>query len=124
MTSSTSTTTYSRGDVVIVRWPNKYTQIVKARPALVVQSDAFRDDDAMIVLVPMTSEMRLPLLNCRIPVLLGTEDHAAINTRGDSLILPEKVLHVPRSDIHKTVGRCPAALMQRVEAGLRFVLGL
>lgn len=124
MTNSTSTTTFSRGDVVIVRWPNKYTEIVKARPAIVVQSDSFKVDDDTIILVPMTSDLTLPLLSSRLPVLMGTAEHLALNTRADCLILPEKVRHVLVDRIGMRIGRCPESLMLRVDRSLRLVLGL
>ena len=124
MTSLTSTTTFSRGDVVIVRWPNKYTEIVKARPAIVIQSDSFNVDDDTIILVPITSDLTLPLLGSRLPVLTGTSEHLALKTRADYLILPEKVRHVPVSRIGRRIGRCPETLMLRVDRSLRLVLGL
>lgn len=124
MTNLTSTTTFSRGDVVIVRWPNKYSEIVKARPAIVIQSDSFDVDDDTIILVPITSDLTLPLLGCRLLVLTGTTEHLALNTRADCLILPEKVRHIPISRIGRLIGRCPKTLMLRLDRSLRLVLGL
>ena len=116
--------TFSRGDVVIVRWPNKYNQDFKGRPAIIIQADAFLADDNVTVLIPFTSDIQLPRLNCRIPVLVGTPEQTAMGTRGNSLILPEKVLHLPQSDIDRVIGRCPASVMSRVESSLRYVLNL
>ena len=124
MTSLTSTTTFSRGDVVIVRWPNKHTDIVKARPAIVIQSDSFEVDDETIILVPITSDLTLPLLGSRLLVLTGSVEHLALNTRTDCLILPEKIRHVPVARIGRLIGRCPVTLMLGVDRSLRFVLGL
>lgn len=124
MTSSTSTTTFSRGDVVTVRWPDKYTQSIKARPALIIQSDTFSADDDTIVLISLTSDMTLPLLNCRIPIRMETPEQAAFNTRVDSLVLPEKVLHLPVSEVRRRIGRCPAVIMTESETSLRLVLDL
>ena len=124
MTSSTFTTIYSRGEVVIVRWPNKYSEIVKARPAIVVQSDAFNVDDGTIILVPMTSDLTLPLLGSRLPVFTGSAEHLALNIRADCMILPEKVRHVMVARIGRRIGRCPESLMIRIDQSLRIVLGL
>lgn len=124
MTNLTSTTTFSKGDVVIVRWPNKYSEIVKARPAIVIQSDSFDVDDDTIILVPITSDLTLPLLGCRLLVLTGTTEHLALNTRAACLILPEKVRHVPISRIGRLIGRCPETLMLRLDRRLRLILGL
>lgn len=124
MTNSTFTTSISRGDVVITLWPNKYTSKLKPRPALVVQSGEYVADDGAIILVPVTSDVSLPLLGCRISVLKGTSDHVAMNIQANSLILPDKVFHVPLPAVDRVIGYCPIALMAQVEDGLRFVLGL
>lgn len=124
MTSSTTTTSISRGDVVVVGWPDKYTRILKARPGIVVQSDAFVSEDDFLVLVSLTSQISRPTLNCRIPVLSGSSEFRAMSLTRDSLILPDKLLHIHPSEIVRQIGRCPTSVMWNIETSLRLVLDL
>lgn len=119
-----STTSISRGNVVVALWTDKHTGRLKARPAIVIQSDTFEPDDGMVIMVPFTTDTRLPSLGCRVMVRMGTDEQRVMNTLSDSLILADKVSHVPYRHIDRVIGGTPEGLLREIEAGLRRVLGL
>lgn len=116
--------TFSRGDVVVALWPHKRTAEGKPRPAIIVQADDFVSDDETILLVPFTSDLALPLLGCRIRVLEGSPYHEALGITRSSMVLPDKLVHLPLTFIASRVGGCPPRLLGEIDDGIRLVLAL
>jgi mRNA interferase MazF len=105
-----------RGDVVIVAAAGDYG---KPRPAVVVQSDAFPDTHASVVICQMTSEVAdAPDFR----VTLDPSDQNGLRVR--SQIMADKPVTVRRERIGKRVGRLAADDIRRLNAGLAFVMGL
>ena len=109
--------TFSRGDVVVALWPHKRTAEGKPRPAIIVQADDFVSDDETILLVPFTSNMALPLLGCRFQILEGSSSHDTLGITRSSIILPDKLVHLPLAFIDSRIGGCPSRLMTHTESG-------
>lgn len=86
----TSTTSISRGDVVLVLFPDTSGSAVKPRPAVVVQSDQVRTDFPQWVMVPVTSQTWRKTFGCRVLVLRNTLPFKSMNLLSDSLILADK----------------------------------
>ena len=120
----TSTTSISRGDVVIVAFPTTDGRNRKARPAIVVQSDAFRSDFSQFVMVPITSQVGRPELGCRIHIAGGSIEYRQMALLTDSLVMVDKPATIEAGLIRATIGSCPPNLMSRIDAGLRLVLDL
>lgn len=56
-----SMTTYSFGDVVLVRFPFTNEQGSKRRPAVVVSNQSYNQHKPDVILAPITSQVRTPL---------------------------------------------------------------
>ena len=107
-----------RGDLVTVAAKGPYTS--KPRPALVIQAtETLPYRDSVTVCLLTADLVDAPLFRVRI------EPSAATGLRQTSDVMADKVLTVPAAVLsEKAFGRLPSADMDRVDAALRFWLGL
>jgi mRNA interferase MazF len=106
----------ARGDVVVVAAPGDYG---KPRPAVIVQSDAFPESFASIIICQMTSELA-DAPDFRITVEPSPEN----GLRGPSQIMADKPVTIRRSRIGQHIGRLASADLARLNSALAFVMGL
>jgi mRNA interferase MazF len=105
-----------RGDVVAVAVPGDYG---KPRPAVIVQTDAFPDSHASIVVCQMTTRL------VDAPDFRVTIDPTKGNgLRATSQVMADKPVTVRRERIGQRIGRVGADDMVRLNAALAFVMGL
>jgi mRNA interferase MazF len=105
-----------RGDVVTVAAAGDYG---KPRPAVIVQTDAFPETHASVVVCQMTSEL------FDAPDFRVTIDPSGANgLRVPSQIMADKPVTVRRERVGKFVGRLAAEDLRRLNAALAFVMGL
>ncbi len=105
-----------RGDVVTVAAAGDYG---KPRPAVVVQTDAFPEKHASVVVCQMTSEV-VDAPDFRITV----DPSGANGLRVRSQIMADKPVTVRRERIGQTIGRLSANEVRQLNAALAFVMGL
>jgi mRNA interferase MazF len=104
-----------RGDVVTVAAAGDYG---KPRPAVIVQTDAFSETRASVVICQMTSE--LAAADFRITIEPGPET----GLRARSQVMADKPVTIRRERIGERIGRLGAADMARLNVALAFVMGL
>jgi mRNA interferase MazF len=105
-----------RGDVVAVAVPGDYG---KPRPGVIVQTDAFPDSHASIVVCQMTTRL------VDAPDFRVTIDPTEGNgLRATSQVMADKPVTVRRERIGQRIGRVGADDMVRLNAALAFVMGL
>jgi mRNA interferase MazF len=105
-----------RGDVVAVAAAGDDG---KPRPAVIVQTDAFPDGHASVIVCPMTSEV------ADAPAFRVTVEPSAENgLRVRSQVMTDKPVTVRRERVGREIGRLDAATMARINAALAFVMGL
>jgi mRNA interferase MazF len=105
-----------RGDVVIVAAAGDYG---KPRPAVIVQTDAFPETSASVVICQLTSEL------VEAPDFRITIDPSESNgLRARSQIMADKPVTVRRARIGQSIGRLNEADLGRLNAALAFVMGL
>lgn len=105
-----------RGDVVSVAAVGDYG---KPRPAVIVQTDAFPEGHASVVVCQLTSEL------ANAPDFRITIDPAPENgLRVVSQIMADKPVTIRRRRIGQKIGRLDSRDMARLNAALAFVLGL
>jgi len=105
-----------RGDVVIVAAAGDYG---KPRPAVIVQTDAFPETHASIVICQMTSEIvEAPDFRVTIDPSLGN------GLRARSQIMADKPVTVRRARIGRSIGRLDGGDIGRLNIALAFVMGL
>lgn len=105
-----------RGDVVTVAVPGDYG---KPRPAVIIQTDAFPEGHASVVICQMTSELSdAPDFRIRV------EPTEANGLHLPSEVMADKPVTVRRGRIGRILGRLDAADIRRLNAALAFVIGL
>jgi mRNA interferase MazF len=105
-----------RGDVVTVAASGDYG---KPRPAVIVQTDAFPETHASVVVCQMTSDLG-GTTDFRVTV----EPSDANGLRTRSRVMADKPVTVRRDRIGRTIGRLAREDIGKLNAALAFVLGL
>jgi mRNA interferase MazF len=105
-----------RGDVVVVAAAGDYG---KPRPAVIVQTDAFPESHASVVVCQLTSEI------VEAPDFRVTVDPSERNgLRARSQIMADKPVTVRRTRIGQSIGRLDNVDIGRLNVALAFVMGL
>lgn len=105
-----------RGDLVTVAAAGDYG---KPRPAVVVQTDAFPDTHASVVICQMTSELS------DAPDFRVTIDPSEMNgLRARSQVMADKPVTIRRERVGQTIGRLGDEDIRRLNIALAFVMGL
>jgi mRNA interferase MazF len=105
-----------RGDVVVVAAAGDYA---KPRPAVIVQTDAFPETHASVVVCQMTSEL-VDAPDFRVTIEPGDEN----GLRARSQIMADKPVTVRRARIGPTLGRLNDGEIRRLNVALAFAMGL
>jgi mRNA interferase MazF len=105
-----------RGDVIIVAAAGDYG---KPRPAVIVQTDAFPESHASVVICQMTSEI-VEAPDFRVTI----EPRKGNGQRARSQIMADKPVTVRRGRIGRPIGRLDDGDIRRLNMALAFVLGL
>jgi mRNA interferase MazF len=105
----------TRGDLIIVALVGDYG---KPRPALVVQSDAFRDVPSVTVL-PLSGDLQEARL-----VRITVEPRTGTGLTKRSQVMIDKAVTVSRSKIGQRIGRADTGTMRAVDTALAGFLGL
>jgi mRNA interferase MazF len=105
-----------RGDVVAVAAAGDYG---KPRPAVVVQTDAFPETHASVVVCQMTSDI-VEAPDFRITI--DPSEGNGLRTR--SQIMADKPVTIRRARIGHSIGRLDERDIGRLNIALAFVLGL
>jgi len=105
-----------RGDVVIVAAAGDYG---KPRPAVIVQTDAFPEAHASVVICQMTSEI-VDAPDLRVTIDPGEENGLGVSSQ----IMADKPVTVRRERIGRFVGRLNGEEFGRLNIALAFVMGL
>ena len=104
-----------RGDLVIVAAAGDYG---KPRPAVIVQTDAFPETSASVVICQLTSEM----VDADFRITIDPSDNNGLRAR--SQIMTDKPVTVGRARIGQSIGRLNEGDRNRLNAALAFVMGL
>ena len=105
-----------RGDVVTVAAPGDFG---KPRPAVIVQTDAFPESHASVIVCQLTSELS-DAADFRVMI----DPSEANGLRIPSQIMADKPVTIRRGRIGRMLGSLSAEDMRRLNVALAFVLGL
>jgi mRNA interferase MazF len=105
-----------RGDVVIVAAAGDYG---KPRPAVVVQTDAFPETHASVIVCQMASDV---VDAPEFRVTIEPSDRNGLRVR--SQIMTDKPITIRRGRISRTVGVLDRGDIGRINMALTFVMGL
>jgi mRNA interferase MazF len=105
-----------RGDVVAVAAGGDYG---KPRPAVIVQTDAFPETHASVVVCQMTSELS-DAPDFRVTI----EPSGRNGLHVWSQVMADKPVTIRRERVGRTIGRLDAEDVRRLNVALAFVMGL
>ncbi len=105
-----------RGDVVIVAAAGDYG---KPRPAVIVETDAFPEAHASVVVCQMTSEI-VDAPDFRVTI----DPNAQNGLRVQSQVMVDKPVAVRRERVGQLIGRLNGEEIGRLNIALAFVMGL
>lgn len=112
-----STTTYERGQVVVVNVPYSDHTGSKPRPALVVSASGFHDSLPDLIVCPISSQPRY--YRKRGPGDYPLRRWQQVGLRHPSTIRISKLLAVDKQIIKRVLGSLAPEDLTRVDAGLR-----
>jgi mRNA interferase MazF len=113
---------YSRGDVVLVLFPDSNLVTAKRRPALVVQADVLQTGLSQTIVAMITSNLTRSGHPSRVTVLRASPQGMHMGLLADSVIMTDNLATVLDVEIDRAIGRCDD--MSAVDAALRITLGL
>ena len=105
-----------RGDVVIVAATGDYG---KPRPAVIVQTDAFPETHASVVICQMTSEI-VDAPDFRVTIDPSEENGLRVRSQ----VMADKPVTVRRARIRQLIGRLDNRDIGRLNIALAFVMGV
>lgn len=115
-------TSYKRGDVVLVLFPNSDLQTFKKRPALIVQADNLQTNLPQVIVALITSNLHRKGHQSRVVVLLNSVEGKQSGLQSDSVIVTDNLATVQENFIDKVIGSLPA--MDSIESALAHTFGL
>ena len=117
-----STTTFRRGQVVVVNVPFSDHSGVKPRPVLVVSAETFHRGLPDVIVCPISSQARY--YRRPGPGDCPLRDWGAVGLRRPSTVRISRVLAVDKQITKRILGHLSQPDLARVETGLRQAFGL
>lgn len=115
-------TSFERGDVVLVLFPNSDLRTAKRRPAIVVQAGNLATDLPQVIIAMITSNLQRAGHPSRVLVRLAEPAARRTGLLTDSVIMTDNLATVLADEIHSTIGKWED--MAPVDRALRHTLGL
>ena len=112
-----------RGDIILVELPQADTsghEQEGLRPALVVHEEASSDQLSVIMIVPMTSNLRAQSFSHTILVPPSAQNGLSM----PSVLLVFQLRAIDKRRIRKTLGTLETAIMEQVNAEMKKLLGI
>jgi mRNA interferase MazF len=113
---------FSRGDVVLVLYPDSNLRTAKRRPAVVVQRDNLQTGMAQVILAMISSNLARSGHASRVYVERSSLDGQQMGLRTDSVVMTDNLATVLEVEVDRSLGHMPD--MSSVDAALRHTLGL
>ena len=112
-----STTSYKRGEVVLVPFPFTDLSSAKQRPALLVSSDTFNAEREDVLVAAITSQV--PLVVAADEFVIPAGELAACGLPKPSILRLSKLVTLHKRLIIRRIGTLPSATLLEVMARFR-----
>jgi mRNA interferase MazF len=112
----------SRGDVVLVLFPDSNLRTTKRRPAVVVQAERLGTGLEQTIVAMVTNNIDRAGHPSRVTVSRESELGKEMGLLTDSVIMPDNLATLRDTEIARTIDNCRQ--MAPVDAALRRTLGL
>jgi len=113
---------YSRGDVVLVLYPNSDLVTAKKRPALVVQRDNLNSGLPQIVIAMLSSRTFRANHPCRVLIKRGEPTFEQTGLLDDTVLMADNLATVLEAEVDRRIGHWPK--IAEVDNALRYTLSL
>jgi mRNA interferase MazF len=113
---------FSRGDVVLVLYPDSNLRTAKRSPALVVQADNLPSGLPQLIVAMISSNMARAGHASRVSVSQSSPASLQMGLRTDSVVMTDNLATVLHVEIDRVLGRMPD--MSALDNALRHTLGL
>jgi mRNA interferase MazF len=113
---------YSRGDVVLVLYPDSNLRTAKRRPAIVVQADQLQTGLPQVVLAMISSNLARAGHLRRVSVSQSSAEGRQMGLKTDSVVMTDNLATVMEVEIDRVIGQLPDT--SAVDYALRHTLGL
>jgi mRNA interferase MazF len=114
-------TTFKRGDVALVLFPNSNLTSAKTRPALIVQADNLQTGLPQIIVAMITSQMSRAGHPSRVSVLLKSPEGQQSGLLTDSVVMTDNLATIVISAVYKVIGSLPTPA---IDEALKHTLNL
>lgn len=121
MTTTPTRASYSRGDIVLVIFPNSDLRTTKSRPALIVQSNNLNTGISQVIVAMITSRIARSGHPSRVILQRTSALGRNSGLLSDSVIMTDNLATVAFSEISRRIG---AIDMETVDFALRHTLEL
>jgi mRNA interferase MazF len=112
----------SRGDVVLVLFPDSNLRTAKRRPALVVQADDLQTGLPQVIVAMISSNMARAGHPSRVTILRASAHGQQMGLRTDSVIMTDNLATIAHGEVDCVIGQL--ADMRPVDVALCHTLGL
>lgn len=113
---------YSRGDVLLVLFPDSNLRTAKRRPVLVVQADNLQSGMSQTIVAMISSNMARAGHPSRVAILLSTPEGNQSGLHSDSVIMTDNLATILDSEVDRVIGH--GTSMSAVDVALRTTLDL
>jgi mRNA interferase MazF len=113
---------FSRGDVVLVLYPDSNFRTAKRRPAIVVQADNLQTGLSQIILAMVSSNLSHSGHPSRVSITQSSPDGQQMGLRTDSVIMTDNLATMFETEVDRRIGHLPD--MIAVDVALRHTLRL
>lgn len=113
---------YSRGDVVLVLFPNSDLRTAKRRPCLVVQADNLGTQLPQVIVAMISSNLARLDHPSRISIGRADPNFPQTGLLSDSVVMTDNLATVLETEIHRKIGSLSE--MHAVNEALRHTLAL
>ena len=112
---------YSRGDVVLVLYPNSDLRTAKTRPALIVQADEIHTGLPQVIVAMITSRLFRANHPSRVVIAVSSAAGQQSGLLTNSVVMTDNLATVAEIAVDRAIGSLP---MADVDAALRHTLKL
>ena len=112
---------YTRGDIILVVFPDSNLRTGKLRPSLVVQADNLQTGLPQVIVAMITSKVARANHASRVAVLVSSAEGSQSGLLTDSVIMTDNLATIAHTEIGRVIGSLP---MSAIDAALRYTLNL
>jgi mRNA interferase MazF len=113
---------FSRGEFVLVLYPDSNLRTAKRRPAIVVQADDLRTNLSQVVMAMISSNLARAGHPSRVKVDMASAQGRSMGLRTDSVVMTDYLATILENEIDRKIGQMDD--MQSIDNALKHTLGL